>query len=829
MGKIDFENLGKGSSSLAYTLTDPRDLFNALPGKIHYLRGPQDQVLAAWHARRNERDLVIKMNTGGGKTLVGLLIARSWLNDGIRPVAYLVPNLFLVSQVEAEAQQLGIEVTDDTNSSEYQQGNAILIGTFQKLFNGRSVFGVGGSLGKPAKTQLSGIVIDDAHACFSQSSAIFKLRIGDEKEEYQELLELFEEELNKQSSPGLLGLKAKRANAIQEIPFWAWQSKQVQVASIIHPISESDELMWSWPLIADMLPVCTAVVTGDAFEIYPPCFPTEALLGFSRAQRRVYLTATLPDDSVLIKHFGAAPASISNPIVPSSAGDIGDRMILLPEEIDPNVTDGEIRDFIVSLAEEQNVVVIVPSYERAKIWEEDAALVLDKENIDVGINELKANPHKGLVVLINRYDGIDLPGDMCHILVVDGLPEVLDASERLMQARMGDSKELLGSQIQRLEQGMGRATRSSEDYAVVLLLGRRLIERMNRPEALNLFSPATQVQLKIGRNDIGRNLSSLDDIRDVVEQCLDRDPKWLSFMKDKLAVVRYSAPVVSCGVERERAAFNAALGRDYKAAAGYQQELVNMLPADSAAKAIQMQRLAKYTNFFSRLRAQKIQKSAHDINKQLLYPENLSCDGEAQEIVRKQAERSLEALKKYSSGGALLRGFDSILKKLDWGVDHEDFEKAMNDLAAHLGFLGQQPDHEMNHGPDNLWEVKLGTYYVIEAKNEVKSDNPIPKKNAAQLSQAMDWFKSNFPGREAVPVLVNPVAEFDSHAAIPQGCRVMNRGKLTALRRALGKFAEDLSENGAYRNVSDVGMLLKLYKLNADSFIKAYTARPKHA
>ncbi|MGJ9463923.1 DEAD/DEAH box helicase family protein [Actinotignum sp. GS-2025e] len=826
--KIDFTTLGKGLPSYGDSPTDPFDLFNDLDKKIPTLREGQKRVLSEWHGRRNERDLLIKMNTGAGKTLVGLLIARSWLNEGIRPVAYLVPNRFLIRQVQAEAQQLGIEVAENINSSEYQQGNAVLVETFQKLFNGFSVFGVGGNASRPAKTQLAGIVIDDAHACVSQASDVFKLCINTEKE-YQELLQLFEEDLKKQSQHGLLDLKAKRADAIQEIPFWAWQSKQEQVASIIHPISESDELMWSWPLIADVLPICTAVVTGDAIEIFPPCFPTDTLLGFACAQRRVYLTATLPDDSVLIKHFGAKPESVSAPIFSFDAGDVGDRMILLPEEIDPNATDEEIRDFIVSLAEERNVVVIVPSWQRAKRWEDDAALVLDKDNIDAGIKELEENSRKGLVVLVNRYDGVNLPGDVCRILVVDGLPEALDASERLAQAHMGNSKALLGSQIQRLEQGMGRATRSNEDYAVVLLMGKRLIERLNHPESYHLFSPVTREQLDIGRKYIAPKLFNLDDIRDVIEQCLDRDPAWIDFMKDRLERVKYSPGVNSSAAELERAAFNAALGRDYKTAAGYQQELVNMLPANSAVKAIQTQRLAKYTNFFSRLRAQKIQKSAHDINKQLLYPENLTCIGEAEELIRKQAEQSAETLQKYSSAEAVSRGFDSILKKLDWGVDHKDFEKAMNDLAEHIGFHGQQPDQEKDHGPDNLWEVKLGVYYVIEAKNEVKSDKPIPKRNAAQLSQAMDWFEENHIGRKAIPVLVNPVAEFDSHAAIPQGCRVMDRQSLTNLRKSIEKFAEDLSENGAYRNVSDVGKLLKLYKLNADSFIEAYTARPWHA
>lgn len=32
--------------------------------------------------------------------------------------------------------------------------------------------------------------------------------------------------------------------------------------------------------------------------------------------------------------------------------------------------------------------------------------------------------HVGLVVLVNKYDGIDLPNDACRIPVIDGLPDV---------------------------------------------------------------------------------------------------------------------------------------------------------------------------------------------------------------------------------------------------------------------------------------------------------------------------------------------------------------------------------------------------------------------
>jgi len=81
------------NQNLAAALIDPRDIFNALPAKpadMNFLRGPQDQVLEKWFQRRTTRDLVIKLNTGGGKTVVGLLIAQSSLAEQVGPVTYLV-------------------------------------------------------------------------------------------------------------------------------------------------------------------------------------------------------------------------------------------------------------------------------------------------------------------------------------------------------------------------------------------------------------------------------------------------------------------------------------------------------------------------------------------------------------------------------------------------------------------------------------------------------------------------------------------------------------------------------------------------------------------
>lgn len=77
---VDFKKLRKRQKQI--TLIDPEEIFRRLPkpSGINDLYTSQAEVLRQWYKRREERDIVIKLHTGGGKTLVGLLIAQSTKN-----------------------------------------------------------------------------------------------------------------------------------------------------------------------------------------------------------------------------------------------------------------------------------------------------------------------------------------------------------------------------------------------------------------------------------------------------------------------------------------------------------------------------------------------------------------------------------------------------------------------------------------------------------------------------------------------------------------------------------------------------------------------------
>ena len=139
---IDFTQLG--ISSLQKQI-NPRDIFMGLSNKskkYQYPRDVQGEVWKQWFEQRNDRDTIIKMNTGSGKTVVALMILQSCLNEGVGPAMYVVPDKYLVEQVIGQARELGIKIVDSETDLDYQRKRAILITTIQKLVNGKSVFGL---------------------------------------------------------------------------------------------------------------------------------------------------------------------------------------------------------------------------------------------------------------------------------------------------------------------------------------------------------------------------------------------------------------------------------------------------------------------------------------------------------------------------------------------------------------------------------------------------------------------------------------------------------------------------------------------------------------
>lgn len=371
-------------------ILDPREIFMTLnrDPAFSFPRDIQTEVMKSWFQQRNKSDTFIKLNVGSGKTLVGLLLLQSSLNEGLGPAIYISPDKQLVNQVLEEAGHLGIVATDNPDNGDFRSGENILVTTVHRLFNGRSIFGVGGEV----KIRIGSIVIDDAHACINTINQQFRIDLSHDHRAYTEILKIVDTDLRKQSYPRYLDLKNNDPHATMEVPYWIWMDEQERIIESLHRHKEDDDLKFSYPLLEGVLSQCRCIINGQKLEIEPACPPTELIRAFSRAKRRIYMTATLADDSVLVTHFKADPDKLSAPIVPASSQSMGERMILMPQELNPEIKTEQIRTMLHDISRKENVVVIVPSKTASKEWEEVADQILLSNNVVGGVERLRTWP-----------------------------------------------------------------------------------------------------------------------------------------------------------------------------------------------------------------------------------------------------------------------------------------------------------------------------------------------------------------------------------------------------------------------------------------------------
>lgn len=822
---LDFSKISSPSS--ASTVIDPRDLFSVLPAKhskYAYLRDVQAQVLDKWFERRTAKDLRLKMNTGGGKTVVGLLILQSCLNQGKAPAVYVAPTPYLAEQVVEEARSLGIAVEDDPRSTAVNRGKAILVTSIYTLLNGISKFGVG----TPA-IYIGSLVLDDSHACLSTAESQFTLTLPATHNAYAKIFTLFRSDLEQQSSSALLDVEAHEPHRLMLVPFWAWQQKVPEVEAALHESRDDNEIKFNWPLIRNHLQQCRCVVGAGQIEISPRCLPVEMVPSFVQASHRVFMSATFSDDSVLVTHFDANPKEIETAIAPRNANDIGDRMILVPQELDPSVSDDDIKAALAARAKTINVVVIVPSHYRAKYWDDVADLTLTADNLRDGVDALKKG-HVGLTVLVNKYDGIDLPNDACRILVLDGLPharrgiDAIELGQLLYGTRLGT-----GQLVQQIEQGMGRGVRASDDYCAVLLMGRSLTGVLFSNNGIERFTPATRAQFDLSEQ-IGEQVrqKGITEIDKTMDYCLDRNPEWSKAAKSALLDSQHELGSSDLRVAiARRKAFDQYALNDKGGAIETLQELVDS-EVDVRVKGWLMSELASYTNSVDTVKSQQILQSALRLNRGLAHPltgievSRLAAKAEG------QADASLSFLRRtYGDANSLIVGVNSVLDRLSFRPNsYKDFHRAMSETASILGFASQFPEELFGRGPDVLWAIGGLQYFVIECKNEA-TVSTVSKKDCNQLAGSMNWFTEQYDDScGATPVLVHPSAVFEYAATPPPGARIVTTDKLESLREAVRDYCLGVSSIMKSATTQQAATLLAQNQLTAGTILQSHASSP---
>lgn len=825
---IDFSKIGTGAT--VDTVLPPREIFNALPQKnalkFQYPRDVQSQVWANWFERRDEDSLVIKMNTGGGKTVVGLLILKSSLNEGKSPAVYICPDNYLVKQVIDAAKELGVEVTDNARSPRFLSGKSILVANIHKLVNGKSIFGVGD---EGAKLKVSSLVIDDAHACLDTVEDQFTINIPAETEAYTELYDVISDSLNSECESKAIEIESGDQTSYMQVPYWVWQDRISEISRILIKHKSEDYLEFVWPLVKEDLKLSHCVVSSSSIEISTHSIPIHMIPSIVGADRKIFMTATLVEDSILASHFGVGEEYLKAPIVPDSAGDIGDRMILLPQVINTETTDDQIKAYCKFISKYMNVVVIVPSTYRARYWDDEADLILYANNLYEGVDKLKSG-HVGLTLLVNKYDGVDLPGDACRLLVIDGFPDVRRKIDRVKQSILMGSDRQANQVIQRIEQGMGRGVRSNDDYCVVFLVGRDLTSQLYSQGAVNKLSPGTKAQLDLSEQ-VSEQIKgqSIDDLTNTMNLCFSREGQWITASKGVLASLKYSKSInLDDATIALRKSYDLASKNNTVLAAANLGDLVNKV-SDKKERGYLKQLFGEYTNLYDKVEAQKIQMSGSSDNRRILKPiAGIQYHKITGDAFDQAVSCSNYLVERHKDPNKLIIEVNGILTKLEFKENSaNNFEEALKNIAKYLGFESQRPEQEFKKGPDVLWKIGELRYLVIECKNEAIVST-ISKRYCNQLNGSCNWFEEKYDKTcSYVPIMTHPAAHFEYAASPKPATRIMTKEKLGEFCAAVSDFIKSVASNNELDNQAAIRQKLIAYKLRAADIAESYTVMYK--
>lgn len=809
-------------------IINPREIFMSLPNrKYDYPRDVQTEVWTQWMEKREEKDIIIKMNTGSGKTIVGLIILMSCIREDKKPAMYVVPNKFLMKQVIKEAESLGIPVTENSDDVGFITGEKILITNIYKLVNGKTVFG---KRSNGNNLKIGSILIDDVHACINDIESQYTIEIANGEDTYTRIYKMFEEDIKQQYPNRVIDINNGIPGVNILVPYWAWQEKSTEIYKIIIEDNENTDVQMKLPLFRDYFHLCNCVISTEKIEISPKSININEIEGFKRAERRIYMSATIVAIDSLISKCGIKNYP-KNVIKPQYSDDMGERFIIFPQIINKEITDDEIKYKLKKMSKQHNVVVITPSDIRRKYWEDVADISVDKYNLEEVVENLK-NSHLGLIVMSNKYEGIDLPNKACEILVTDGIPNSKRKYDEVEQQIIGNSDKILNKKIQLIEQGMGRGVRSSGDYCAVVLMGQGLVSTLYAEGYMEKMSNITKNQIKLS-DQIAKQLANkpIDEIFDSLEYCLQRDPDWIATSKSILSQIEYKDEVEESNIENTLTeCFELAKHEQYNECTKMLEELINR-QEDNEIKGYLKMQLAEYYNFIDRSASQEILKSAYNLNSKVTKPISGINFKKDTNKINKQVENIINFIQRNKED------FNNIIIKLNAILSNlvfvegtsKLFEKAIKDVGEFIGIESERPEEETGIGPDDLYWIGKEYAMIIECKNEVKKENNICKHDCNQLNGSYEWYNSKYEktGIEGIPIMIHPSNIYNRECTPNKKTRIITEVELNRLKDNINKFIKELSKPQNYKDRNNIERLLNNHLLSGRNLVENYTIEYK--
>lgn len=714
----------------------------------------QGDVIRAYAKNHQDTsDLALELPTGTGKTLPGLLIGE-WVRRRFEePVVYATPTKQLARQVAATAKREGVPAAVLTGSAKdwnpaeeasVEGGEVIGITTYSSIFNSN-----------PKLPEPRLLIFDDAHAGeqFVGNEYGISIRRRDDEEAYLNVL--------KALKPFLSGLVFQRLEGEPD-PGVHHQVRLILPAIDKKALSKLDAALaglskphsYKFAMIRSGLEACCVYLSYSGIQIRPMIPPTYENRVFDCAKQRIYLSATLGSGGELERAFGRSKI-VRMPLPTETPPRSGRRLFIFPDLVKGGDALGLTKQ-IIGLTNK----ALVLSQETAATLEEAVAQlagngvpVRGRDYLEQEGLESFVKAPSGVLALANRYDGLDLPGDACRIVVLGGKPDAVGLQERFLSER-ADADAALAERLRtRIVQGAGRCTRGPSDYAVVVVLGSDIMKYFSRSENRSALEPELQAEVDFG----WRNSKGIEP-NEVIENTkvfLDHgigwretgEPEFAKFRQDAVKTEPPGTDALSKAAALEVEAWQLAFGGDWN---GASQKLQEAVPHIGAAATRGYRGLLLYLagvwlhlgaqNEPQRSRARQLVRDAEQAaNRGTWLTEMPKLPGSKEVPLASEDIVAVNQVVARLRGSLKQKQIERDLAEMREALAQNEATRYERGLTILGSFLGADASKPKGQGRcDSAWVWGTEKWVTIEAKSEEKSDGLLPLKDIRQANTQLD-------------------------------------------------------------------------------------------
>lgn len=763
---------------------------------IKELTSSQGQIVTSYTEHASKKDIALELPTGSGKTLVGLVIGEWRRKKNGEKVVFLCPTRQLVNQVKKQTEEkYGIPVTaftgkiknyTDEQRSSWQLNKTIAVTTYSSFFNTNSFFD-GADV----------CIFDDAHSAENYISKMWTLEVSKSDDEglFDSLVSILKSHVTHSDYLKLIK-EDYDDDWVEKIPVPIFNTVKSDIVSCIdeYVSTSKSSVKYTWSVIRDHLLACNLFLSSSKIIIRPLIPPTLTYTHFKELKQRIYMSATLGNGGELERVVGVKNIfRIPSPDVWKTRA-VGRRLIFFPE-LGYSEKKYDIAGNLINYA--RKALLMSSSDRSVEHFETEVEDYLDDGFEFVSAAEFETEPDsfyeedQRILCFANRYDGLDLNGDSCRLLIMDSISKMLSLQDKFLFEKLQSKSVFIERITTRLTQAIGRCTRSENDHSLAFILGDKLTDLYLDKRYREYLNPEIQGEIRFGAEESNHEANNEDSFLENFKVFLEQGDDWQG--ADEVIIdyrdssVKKNIPGVNDlenSVSHEIDCVYNLWKENYKDALDNAKSVIGSL-TDS-----ELQGFRTFWNYYAgSINYLWCIEKGEDVSSSVSYFESAAKSSSTIKWFSKIANKVSNGNVDVPDNTVEIEQFDNMqnlftkdglvhngkFDKREQRVrsylssgDSSKFEESMVELGNLLGFTAGKVEEEGS--PDPYWLISDDEIIVFEANNEASEESVLSTTKARQAATHDNWLKANLELNDTVSiyqVLVTPKVKL-SEGAVSQ-------------------------------------------------------------